>query len=58
MRKLPEPEAACTIRQDDMNSMLNLNGYRAAQEAVAWSDRSGRVRLEIAGPDRASSCTT
>ncbi len=36
-----------------MNSMLNLNGYRAAQEAVAWSDRSGRVRLEIAGPDRA-----
>ncbi len=33
--------------------MLKLTGYRAAQEAVAWSDRSGRVRLEVAGPDRA-----
>jgi tRNA-modifying protein YgfZ len=33
--------------------MLDFNGYRAAQEGVAWSDRSGRVRLEVAGPDRA-----
>src|SRR5271165_6006645 len=33
--------------------MLKLTGYRAAQEAAAWSDRSGRVRLEVAGPDRA-----
>jgi folate-binding protein YgfZ len=33
--------------------MLNLAGYRAATESVAWSDRSGRVRLEIGGPDRA-----
>jgi tRNA-modifying protein YgfZ len=33
--------------------MLNNDGYRAARESVAWSDRSGRVRLEIGGPDRA-----
>lgn len=33
--------------------MLNLTGYRAVDEAVSWSDRSGRVRLEVAGPDRA-----
>ncbi len=33
--------------------MLNFDGYRAAREAVAWSDRSGRVRLEVGGPDRA-----
>lgn len=33
--------------------MLKLTAYRAAQEAAAWSDRSGRVRLEVAGPDRA-----
>jgi tRNA-modifying protein YgfZ len=33
--------------------MLKQAGYRAATEGVAWSDRSDRVRLEIAGPDRA-----
>jgi tRNA-modifying protein YgfZ len=33
--------------------MLNITGYRAAREGAAWSDRSGRVRLEVAGPDRA-----
>lgn len=33
--------------------MLNEAGYRAASEGVAWCDRSARVRLEVAGPDRA-----
>ena len=33
--------------------MLKLTGYRAVDEAARWSDRSGRVRLEVAGPDRA-----
>ena len=33
--------------------MLNLAGYRAVTHGVAWSDRSGRVRLEVGGPDRA-----
>jgi folate-binding protein YgfZ len=33
--------------------MLNQAGYRAATETVAWSDRSSRVRLDVAGPDRA-----
>ncbi|MGC8642748.1 MAG: YgfZ/GcvT domain-containing protein [Isosphaeraceae bacterium] len=33
--------------------MLNQASYRAVTEGVAWSDRSGRVRLEVAGPDRA-----
>src|SRR6516165_3442323 len=33
--------------------MLDYNGYRAAREGVAWSDRSDRVRLEVGGPDRA-----
>src|SRR5271165_6471169 len=33
--------------------MLKLTGYRAAQEAAAWCDQSSRVRLEVAGPDRA-----
>ena len=32
--------------------MLNLAGYQAANEGVAWCDRSDRVRLEVAGPDR------
>jgi folate-binding protein YgfZ len=32
--------------------MSNLLGYRAVTEAVALSDRSDRVRLEVAGPDR------
>jgi folate-binding protein YgfZ len=32
--------------------MLSLVGYQAVWETVAWSDRSGRVRLEVAGPDR------
>lgn len=27
--------------------------YRAARESASWSDRSGRRRLEIGGPDRA-----
>ncbi|MDG3003724.1 CAF17-like 4Fe-4S cluster assembly/insertion protein YgfZ [Paludisphaera mucosa] len=27
--------------------------YRAADEGVAWIDRSSRVRLDVAGPDRA-----
>jgi folate-binding protein YgfZ len=33
--------------------MPKLLGYRAAFEAVVWNDRSARVRLEVAGPDRA-----
>jgi folate-binding protein YgfZ len=32
--------------------MLSQAGYRAANEAVAWTDRSGRVRLDVTGPDR------
>jgi folate-binding protein YgfZ len=33
--------------------MLNLMGYQSVERGVAWADRSGRVRLEVAGPDRA-----
>jgi folate-binding protein YgfZ len=33
--------------------MLNLTGYQAAQNGVAWADRSDRVRLEVGGRDRA-----
>jgi folate-binding protein YgfZ len=33
--------------------MPNLSGYRAVTDAVAWCDRSLRVRLEVAGPDGA-----
>ena len=33
--------------------MLNPTGYRAASETVSWCDLSGRVRLDVAGPDRA-----
>ena len=40
-------------QRDKLKLMLNINGYRAVQTGVAWSDRSGRVRLEVAGPDRA-----
>jgi folate-binding protein YgfZ len=33
--------------------MLNFTAYQAVDEAVSLSDRSGRVRLDVAGPDRA-----
>lgn len=33
--------------------MLNLTSYHAAQNGVAWADRSERVRLEVADRDRA-----
>ncbi len=33
--------------------MQSLAAYNAAQQTAAWCDRSGRVRLEVAGPDRA-----
>jgi folate-binding protein YgfZ len=33
--------------------MQNLAAYDAAQQTAAWCDRSGRVRFEISGPDRA-----
>ena len=33
--------------------MLNLTSYQAAQNGVAWADRSERVRLEVGGRDRA-----
>jgi len=31
---------------------LNLTSYHAAQNGVAWADRSERVRLEVGGRDR------
>src|SRR3954449_4733724 len=33
--------------------MLNLTSYHAAQDGVAWADRSERMRLEVGGRDRA-----
>ncbi|MBV8487503.1 MAG: hypothetical protein JO161_04435 [Planctomycetaceae bacterium] len=33
--------------------MQNLAAYDAAWQTAVWCDRSGRVRFEIAGPDRA-----
>ncbi len=41
------------LHKAKLSFMLTSNSYRAVQTAVAWSDRSGRLRLEIAGPDRA-----
>src|SRR4051794_36383384 len=33
--------------------MLTSTVYHAIENGVAWADRSGRVRFDIAGPDRA-----
>jgi tRNA-modifying protein YgfZ len=33
--------------------MHSLAAFNAAQQTAVWCDRSGRVRFEIAGPDRA-----
>ncbi len=33
--------------------MATIDAYRAVDDGAGWSDRSARVRLEVAGPDRA-----
>lgn len=32
---------------------INLDQYRAANETIAWIDRSARARLDVSGPDAA-----